>query len=167
MFLQGFRVQYLPLKGVLKQKNHHLLTFVQMKTVSGVIRSCYLFLQVPMVMKKCLQTYYDIAIALEKFLRSLKSSVVICKIVTFYTILNHFGSKSGLEWYKTQKSSSYVFVNKNGVECRAIIRFASAGTYDHEEVFTNLLHHCHRSKTFLRRTKSSDVKQETVIFRIS
>ena len=62
-----------------------------------------LFLQVPIVMKKCLQTYYDIAIALEDFLRSLKSSVVIHKIVTFYIILNHFGSKSGLKGYETQK----------------------------------------------------------------
>ena len=103
MFLQGFRVQYLPLKGVSKQKNHHLLTFVQMKTVPGVMRSCYLFLQVPMVKKKCLQTYYGIIIALEIFLRSLKSSVVIRKIVTFCIILNHFGFKSGLKRYETQK----------------------------------------------------------------
>ena len=100
---QGFRVQYLPLKGVSKRKNRHLLTFVRIKTVTGVVRSCCLFLQVPMVMKKCLQTYYDIAIALENFLRSLKSSVVIHKIVTFYIIFNHFGSKSGLKGYETQK----------------------------------------------------------------
>ena len=103
MFLQGFRVQYLPLKGVSKRKNRHLLTFLQIKTVSGVVRSCGLFLRVPMVMKKCLQTYYGITIALENFLRSLKSSVLIRKIVTFYIILNHFGSKSGLEGYETQK----------------------------------------------------------------
>ena len=100
---QDFRVQYLPLKGVSKRKNHHLLTFFQIKTVSGVIRSCYLFLQVPMIMKKYLQTYYDIAIVLENFLRHLKSSVVICKIVLFCIILNHFGSKSGLKRYETQK----------------------------------------------------------------
>ena len=67
------------------------------------MRPCCLFLQVPIVMKKCLQTYYDIAIALEDFSRSLKSSVVIHKIVTFYIILNHFGSKSGLKGYETQK----------------------------------------------------------------
>ena len=73
------------------------------KTVSDIVRPCCLFLQVPMVMKKCLQTYYDIAIALENFLWSLKSSVVIHKIVTFYIILNHFGSKSGLKGYETQK----------------------------------------------------------------
>ena len=73
------------------------------KTVSDIVRPCCLFLQVPMVMKKCLQTYNDIAIALENFLRSLKSSVVIHKIVTFYIILNHFGSKSGLKGYETQK----------------------------------------------------------------
>ena len=95
MFLQGFRVHYLPFKGVSKRKNHHLLTFLRIKTISCIIRSCYLFLQVPMVMKKCLQTYYGITSALENFLRSLKSSVVIRKIVTFYIILNHFGSKSG------------------------------------------------------------------------
>ena len=58
-----------------------------------------------MIMKKCLQTYYDIAIALENFLWSLKSSVVIHKIVTFYIILNHFGSKSGLKGYETQKNT--------------------------------------------------------------
>ena len=67
------------------------------------MRSCYLFQQAPMIMKKCLQTYYIIAIALENFLRHLKSSVVIRKIVTFYIILNHFGSKSGLKGYETQK----------------------------------------------------------------
>ena len=103
MFLQGFRVHHLPLKGVSKQKNHHLLTFVQMKTVSGVMRSCYLFLQVPMVMKKCLQTYYGIIIAPESFLRNLKSSGVIRKIVTFCIILNHFGSTGDLKGYETQK----------------------------------------------------------------
>ena len=103
MLFQGFRIQYLPLKGVSKRKNCHLLTFLQIKTMSGVVRSCGLFLQVPMVMKKCLQTYYGITIALENFLRSLKSSVLIRKIVTFYIILNHFGSKSGLEGYETQK----------------------------------------------------------------
>ena len=72
MFFQGFRIQYLPLKGVSKQKNRHLLAFLQIETVPDVVRSCSLFLQVPMVMKKCLQTYYDIAIAPETFLRSLK-----------------------------------------------------------------------------------------------
>ena len=56
-----------------------------------------------MIMKKRLQTYYGIAIALENFLRPLKSSVVIRKIVTFYIILNHFGSKSGLKGYEIQK----------------------------------------------------------------
>ena len=105
---QGFRVQYLPLKGVLKRKNHHLLTFLQIKTVSGVMRACCLFLQVPMIMKKCLQTYYGIIIALEIFLRSLKSSVVIRKIVTFCIILNHFGSKSGLKRYETQKITIFL-----------------------------------------------------------
>ena len=89
----------------------------------------------------CLQTYYDIAIALENFLWSLKSSVVIHKIVTFYIILNHFGSKSGLKGYETQKTPSlYVFVNKNGVRCRVIMLFVSAATYDHEDVFTNSVH---------------------------
>ena len=67
------------------------------------MRSCCLFLQVPTVMNKCLQAYYAIANALEIFLRSLKSSVVIRKIVTFCIILNHFGSKSGLKGYETQK----------------------------------------------------------------
>ena len=67
------------------------------------MRSCCLFLQVPMVMNKCLQTYYAIANALENVLRNLKSSVVIRKVVTFYIILNHFGSKSGLKGYETQK----------------------------------------------------------------
>ena len=76
---------------------------MRIKTVSDVVRSCCLFLQVPKVMKTCLQTYYDIAIALENFLRNLKSLVVGHKIVTFYTILNHFGYKSGLKGYGTQK----------------------------------------------------------------
>ena len=105
---QGFRVQYLPLKGVSKRKNHHLLTFLQIKTVSGVMRSFYVFLQVPMVMKKCLQTYYGIIIALENFLRSLKSSVAIRKIVTFCIILNHFGCKSGLKGYETQEIATFL-----------------------------------------------------------
>ena len=91
------------MKGVSQRKNHHLLTFFQIKTVPGVIRSCCLFLQVLMIVKKCLQTYYGIAIALENFLRHLKSSVVIRKIVTFCIILNHFGSRSGLNGYETQK----------------------------------------------------------------
>ena len=76
---------------------------MRIKTVSDNVRSWCLFLQVSMVMKKCLQTYYDIVIALENFLRSLKSSVVIHKIVTFYIIFNHFGSESGLKGYETQK----------------------------------------------------------------
>ena len=67
------------------------------------MRSCFLFLQEPMIMKKYLQTYYDIVIALENFLRHPKSSVVIRKIVTFCIILSHFGSKSGLKGYETQK----------------------------------------------------------------
>ena len=71
MFFQGFRVQYLPLKGVSKRKSRHMLAFLKIETVPGVVRSFSLFLQVPMVMKKCLQTYYEIAIAPEKFLRSL------------------------------------------------------------------------------------------------
>ena len=100
---QGFRVQYLPLKGVSKRKNHH-----QIKTVPVVIRSCCLFLQVPMVMKKCLQTYFGITIALENFLRSLKLSVVIRKIVTFCIILNNFGSESGLKGYETQAITIYL-----------------------------------------------------------
>ena len=87
----------------MKLKKYHLLTFLQIKTVSDVVRPCCLLLKVPKIMKTCLQTYYDIVIALENFLRSLKSSVVIHKIVTFYIILNHFGSKSGLERYETQK----------------------------------------------------------------
>ena len=65
-----------------------------------------------------------------------------------------------------KSSSSYVFVNKNGVRCRAIMLFVSAGTYDHEEVFTNLLHRCHCSNKFLRRAKSSEVSQKIVTFGI-
>ena len=65
MFFQGLRLQYLPLKGVSKRKNSHLLTFVRIKTVSDVVRSCCLFLQVPIIMKKCLQSYFVITIALE------------------------------------------------------------------------------------------------------
>ena len=103
---QGFRVQYLPLKGVSKRKNHHLLTLFQIKTVPGVIRSCCLLLQVRMIIKKCLQTYYGITIALENFLRHLKSSVVIRKMVTLCIILNYFGPKSGLKGYETQKITS-------------------------------------------------------------
>ena len=100
MFLQGFRVHYLPLQGVSKRKNRHLLTFLRIKTISGVMRSCYLFLQVLMVMKTCLQTYYGIIIALENFLRSPKSSVVIRKIVIFCIIWIIFGSKSDLKGYE-------------------------------------------------------------------
>ena len=70
---------------------------MRIKTVSDIVRPCCLFLQVPMVMKKCLQTYYGITIALENVLCSLKLSVVIRKIVTFCIILSHFGSKSGLK----------------------------------------------------------------------
>ena len=94
-------------------KNHHLLTFVQIKTVSGVMRSCYLFLQVPMVMKKCLQTYYGIIIALEIFSRSLKSSVVIRKIVTFCIIWIILALKVVWKGMKLKKTPSpYVFANK-------------------------------------------------------
>ena len=108
MFLQGFRVHYLPLKGVSKRKNRHLLTFLRIKTISGVMRSCYLFLQVLMVMKTCLQTYCGIILALENFLQSLKSSVVIRKIVTFCIILNHFSSKGDLKGYQTQKKKHHL-----------------------------------------------------------
>ena len=38
--------------------------------------------------------------------------------------------------------------------------FVSAGTHDHEEVFTNLLNHCHSSRKFLRHTKSSEVSRK-------
>ena len=62
--------------------------------------------------------------------------------------------------------SPYIFVNKNCAMSRAIMLFASAGTYGHEEVFTNLLHYCHSSNNFLRRTKSSEVSQKIVIFGI-
>ena len=120
-----------------------------------------------MIMQKCLQTYYTIAIALENFLRHLKSSVVIREIVPFCIILNDFGSKSGLKGYETKKSPHpYVFANKNGVRCRVNMLFVSAGTYDHEEVFTNFLHHYHCSKVFLRCTKLSEISQETLLFRI-
>ena len=60
--------------------------------------------------------------------------------------------------------SPYVFVNKNGVRWRAIILFVSAGTYDHEDVFTNLVHHYRCSNIFLRRTKSSEVSRKIVTF---
>ena len=58
-----------------------------------------------MIMKKCLKTYYGNGIALENFLRHPKSSVVIRKIVTFHIKLSHFGSKSGLKGYETQKNT--------------------------------------------------------------
>ena len=152
-------------KRVWNWKKYHLLTFVQIKNVSGVMRSCYLFLQVPMVMKKCLQTYYIIAACLKNLLRRLKSSVVIRKIVTFYIILNHFGSNSGLKRYETQKIIIFSrFVNKNCVRCRTIMWFVSKGTYDHVEVLTNFLYHCHWSKIFLRHTKSLEISQETILF---
>merc|ERR1712015_328529 len=93
-------------------------------------------------MKKCLQTYYGIIIALEMFLRSLKSSVVIRKIVTFCIILNHFGSKSGLKRYETQKIIIFSrFVSKNCVRFRALMWFDSKGTYVHSQVSTNLFFH--------------------------
>ena len=121
-----------------------------------------------MVMKKCLQTYYDIAIGLENFLRSLKSSVVTHKIVTFYIILNHFGSISGLKGCETKKTFRCVFVSKNGVRRRAIMLFVSAGTYGREKVFTNpftnLLHYCHCSNILLRRTNSSEINPKTLLF---
>ena len=98
MVLQGFRVQYLPLKGVSKQKNHHLLTFVQIKTVSGVMRSCYLFLQVPMVMKKCLQTYHGIEIALENFFTEPK---VISSHSQNSNFLHHFEPFWLPKWFES------------------------------------------------------------------
>ena len=59
----------------------------------------------------------------------------------------------------------YVFVFKNCSGRRAIIVFVSTGTYDHEEVFTSLLYHCHTSiKKFLRHTKSSEVTQKILTF---
>ena len=48
---------------VWNSKNHQPLTFLLIKTVSRVVRSCCLFLQVPMVVKNCLQTQYIIVIA--------------------------------------------------------------------------------------------------------
>ena len=54
----------------------------------------------------------------------------------------------------------YVFVFKNCSGRRAIMLFVSAGTHDHEEVFTNLLYHCHSSRKFLRHTKSSEVSRK-------
>ena len=133
--------------------------------MSGVVRSRYLFLQVLMIMKKCLQTYYDIAIALENFLRNLKSSVVIHKIVTFTSFSTILALKVVWKGMKLKKSPSpYVFVNKNCFRCRAIMLFGSASTHDHKKVFTNLLHYCHCSKKFLRHTKSSEVSHKIVNF---
>ena len=48
-------------------KNHHLLTFLQIKTVPDVVRSCCLFLQIPKIKKKCLSFYYIIVLALANF----------------------------------------------------------------------------------------------------
>ena len=88
-------------------------------------------------MKKCLQTHYDITVTLEKFLRHQKSSPVTHKTVTFGTV-----STLKVLWkdMKRKKSpSAYVFVNKNGVTCRATMPFASASAHDHKKVFANSL----------------------------
>ena len=66
---------------------------------------------------------------------------------------------------KLKKSPSlYVFAHKNCFIRRLIMLFVSAGTHDHEEVFTNLSHHCHGSKNFLRHTNSSEVSRKIVTF---
>ena len=66
---------------------------------------------------------------------------------------------------KTKKSpSAYIYASKNCFRCRAIMMFVSAGTYDNEEIFINLLHHSHVSKNFLRRTNSSEISQKTLLF---
>ena len=54
------------------------------------MRSCCFFLQVPILMKKCLRTCYIITSALENILRRQKSSAVNGKIVKF---LHHFFHK--------------------------------------------------------------------------
>ena len=41
--------------------------FMQIEIFPGAMRSCFLFLQVPMVTEKCLQIYYGIIITLEFF----------------------------------------------------------------------------------------------------
>ena len=119
----------MPYGRVWNLKNHHLLTFWFMETVSCIVRPCCLFVQVTMIMEKCLRTYYMVISALEKFLRSQKSSAVDCKIVIFYIILNHFRLKSGLEGYEPKKSPiAYVFVNKNCFMRRTIMLFVSTSS---------------------------------------
>ena len=104
-----------------------------------------------MIMKKCLQTYYVIASALQMFLRHQKSSAVNRKIVTFYIILSPFWLKSCEEGYETQKIAICLrFCRYNCFMSRKIKLYLSASIHDHAEAFTNLQHHCQCSRNFNR-----------------
>ena len=123
----------MPYRWVWILKNYHLLTFWFIEIVSCIVRSRCLLLRVPMIMMKCLQTYFIIVSVPKKFFRRQKSSTVNCKIVTFYIILDHLWVNMAWNSMKLKKSpSAYVFVNKNCFMHRAITLFASASTYDHD-----------------------------------
>ena len=49
--------------------------------------------------------------------------------------------------------SAYVLVHRNCFMHRAITLFASASTYDHDEVFANLFHHCQCSQKIFSTPK--------------
>ena len=49
--------------------------------------------------------------------------------------------------------SAYVMVHRSCFMHRTIMLFISASTYDHEEVFTNLLHHYKCSRKFFTTLK--------------
>ena len=94
---------------------------------------------------------YNISKIFYSSLKSEKSS----KISIFYVFSRFQSPIFTFEGsIKTKQSpSAYVFVNKNYVRCRKIMLFVSASTHSHEEVFTNLLWHCHYPRRFFTEPK--------------
>ena len=94
---------------------------------------------------------YDILKNFYSSLKSKKSS----KISIFYVFSRFQSPMFTFEGsIKTKKSpSAYVCANKNCFRCHAIMLFVSASTYDHEQVFTNLLYHCHSSRKVFMESK--------------
>ena len=132
-----------------------MLKLFQWKTVWGIVWIRKWYHLIALHSENVLSTWFDVIQHLKNFLQ-LPEVWKVIKNQHFPRFQSPIFTFEGS--IKTKKSpSAYVFANKTYFRCHAIMLFISASTYDHEEVFTNLLWHYHCSRKFLRHLKSSVV----------
>ena len=127
------------------------LKLFQLKTVWCIVWVRKWYHLIALHSENILSTWFDVIQHLKNFLQ-LPEVWKVIKNQHFLWFQSPIFTFEGS--IKTKKlPSAYVFVNKNCVRCRTIMLFVSASTHSHEEVFTNLLWHCHCSRRFFTEPK--------------